>query len=318
MRRPCLTPRGPQRTTRAGFALLAVLWAMVGIAALGMAASLSARRAVATTHNRIALVKAGWQAEGCLERARAAIAEALRDERAHPMGPLPPWRALADVVDRSSVVASRACELSVRPAGAGVDLNTADKEALDRLLAYLRIPKSQADSLRDAMLDWRDADDIARASGAEGDWYAAEGRHLPRNGPFADVRELARVRGSEVIAGRDSLWTAEPGRIPVDLAPLAVLATLPGMTEEALGRLAEQRMRGEPFHDVLRLTATLSPAARDSILTRYPELVGRVTADPDAWILTSTGRVRGVQSVLEVRLVRAGSRAAIVRRRTWN
>jgi hypothetical protein len=41
--------------------------------------------------------------------------------------------------------------------------------------------------------------------------------------------------------------------------------------------------------------------------------------EPDAWLVTARG-VTGfpqVTAVLEVRLVRAGARAAIVRRRTW-
>ncbi len=168
------------------------------------------------------------------------------------------------------------------------------------------------------MLDWRDADELPRPFGAERLWYEQHGRPSPRDGAFADVRELARVRGAEALVGLDSLWTVEPARVAVNAAPIAVLASLPGMTTEAVARLAEQRLRGEPFVDLQRFAEGLSPAARDSIVARYPELVGRVTADPDAWIVTSTGRMGEVSAALEVVLVRAGARAAIVRRRTWS
>src|SRR5688572_14206189 len=62
---------------RRGFALLAVLWVMVSAAALGLTLSLAAREAVATARNRTAAARAMWRAEGCLERSRAAIADAI-------------------------------------------------------------------------------------------------------------------------------------------------------------------------------------------------------------------------------------------------
>lgn len=54
-------------------------------------------------------------------------------------------------------------------------------------------------------------------------------------------------------------------------------------------------------------------------LSDYPDLLRLTTSEPDAWTLTARG-ISGAPAVtvaLELVLVRAGDRAAIVRRRTW-
>jgi general secretion pathway protein K len=200
-----------------------------------------------------------------------------------------------------------------------VDVGSADAEVLSQLFAALSIPQRQADSLVDALLDWRDRDDVARPLGAERDWYEAHGRLPPRNAPLADLRELARVRGFETLHGLDSVLTVEPGRIALNHAPLTVIAALPGLAAEAVAWVAEHRARGVPVTDLLALAGELSPAARRALLARYADLLRLTTVEPDAWVLTSRAKSGAppVAAVLEVRLVRAGARAAIVRRRTW-
>jgi len=318
-----------QRDSR-GFALLAVLWVMVGVAALGLAVSLATRSAIATTQHRANLARAEWRAHGCLERARAAIADALVSR---PNA----WRSLNDPGTPVTALYSRApgtghqapqssrdragipCEVQLRAAGTALDLNTADARMLRALLIAAGIPAGRADSLTDALLDWRDPDDIPRPLGAEFPWYQAENLYPPRNARLADVRELNRVRGWSTTGGLDSLVTVEPGRISLANAPLAVLASLPGIGNEAVSRIAERRLRQIPVTDLIALAGELSPAARDTLLASYADLVGLTAPEPEAWIVTSRAREGSppVTAVIELRLVRAGERAAIVRRRTW-
>jgi type II secretory pathway component PulK len=302
-----------------GFALLTVLWVMVGVAALGLTVSLAGREAVATARNRVDLTRASWRAEDCLERARSAIAGALIQEMPlRPGGEPSVWATLDRVALTAPVVTAPGCELSVRPAGETLDLNAADEEVLRRLLAALRVPPARADSLVQALLDWRDPDDKARPNGAESSWYRSEHRHPPRNGPLADVRELSRVRGFETLDAAESVLGVEPGRVSLNHAPSAVLAALPGLTPEAVARIAERRARGLAIGDLLSLSGELSPAAREVLLARYPDLVRMTTPEPDAWIVRSRGQagIPPITAWLEVRLVRAGSRAAVVRQRT--
>lgn len=307
----------PSRS-RAGFALVSVLWILVGISALGLAANLAARQSVASARNRADLAAAAWRAEACVERARAAVSDALTAARHEPPGATV-WGRMDRVVAEAPALAGMDCTVAVRAAGAALDVNAADDETLRRLFQALGRAPASADSLADALLDWRDGDDAPRPHGAEAEWYRARGLHPPRNGPFADGREVLRVRGMEALPGIDTLLSAEPGKVPLMQAPAAVLAAMPGLDAEAAARVAELRMRGERVADLAAFTGSLSPGARERAMGRFPELAGAGVAEPDAWIVTARGGV-GVPpavSVLEVRLVRAGTRAAVVRRRTW-
>jgi Type II secretory pathway, component PulK len=306
-----------RRRARKGFVLLAVLWVLVGLAGLGLALSLVGRDAIGAAQNRVSLARAHWLAEGCVNTARAVIADELAD-RDHGDGGAT-WRAVDDVVTMSPVVRAMDCDLSVRAAGTTLDVNTADAEQLRRALLALGVMPLSADSIVDAILDWRDPDDEPRGNGAERAWYLAQHRFAPRNGPVADGRELARIRGLEALAGIDSVLGVEGGRVPLGRAPHAVLVALPGFTDELAQRIAELRDRDALPADLLTLAGALSPSARDSLAARYAEVVSLVTIDPDAWILTARARDGASPAVatVEVKLARAGTRAAVLRHRSW-
>lgn len=292
---------------RRGFALLATLWIIVGIAVLAAAGSAAARGGLATARNRASIRRAAWRAEDCLERSRASIAAALDSSDG--------WR-WRDLREASTVVRSD-CRATIVAGGALLDVNDADADRLRRLLQAQGIAPAAADSLVDALLDWRDTDDVPRSFGAERAWYAAHLRAPPRNGPFGHAEELRLVRGFESRADLTAFLSVESGRTPLDLAPLPVIASLPGFTSETVARVAEMRLRGERVTDVLALGARLSPASRDSIVAHYAELQPLSTTEPDAWLLTATGwsGTPAVKATVDVRLARAGTRAAIVRRR---
>lgn len=306
-----------------GFVLLAVLWVMVGVSAVGFGLALVARRAAGAAHNRRAATVAMWLAEDCASRAESAIGSALKrsndDSVSNADVVQRSWSQLDDAVAASRDLSEAPCTLTMRPTGTTIDVNTANDSMLVRLFSALGEAPAVADSLADAILDWRDPDDVARPNGAEAAWYLARRRQPPRNAAFADVRELSRVRGLERRTGLDSVLGVEQDRIVLDRAPLAVIAALPGFTNEAVAQVADHRARGAPIPDLLSLGAELSAAGRAALLADYPDLVRLTTSEPDAWLLTARG-VAGtpaVTQVIELRLVRAGDRAAVVRRRTW-
>ena len=304
---------------RGGFALLTVLWIMVAAASLGLTISLAAREAIGTARNRTASTRAMWRAHDCLERARAAVHHVLEDAQDPLARTASPWLSLDTLVVGSGIMTDLPCRVELRAAGTALDVNRADAEMLRALVRAAGIPFARADSMTDALLDWRDADEIVRPLGAESAWYAASHRATPRNAPFAADHEIALVRGFDRDTAVRALLGVEQGRILFARAPLAVLAALPGFGEEALARIAERRARGAPLADPLALAAELSPEGRASIVSRYAELAGLTTSEPDAWIVTSRGHDDGspLTAAIEVRLVRAGTRAAIVRRREW-
>ena len=54
----------------------------------------------------------------------------------------------------------------------------------------------EADQVTDALLDWRDPDDLVRSDGAEVDFYRQEGvSYKPADGPFKSLTEMLLVRG---------------------------------------------------------------------------------------------------------------------------
>lgn len=301
---------------RDGFALLAALWILVGVTALVLAVALAGREATNAASNRVALARARWRAADCLERARAALDETVSQPPSDG-SPLGGRWAVADQVVAASPLVAEGCAVSVRAAGSRVDVNTEGVEMLARLFRAAGVSAFSADSLADAVADWRDDDDLPRPLGAERPWYKARGMFPPRNEPLADVRELARVRGW--AARLDTLVDVDSARIAINQAPPAVLASLPGFGPEAVSRVMEIRARGDRVTDLAAFAGLLSPGARQAFEQSYASLAPRVALEPDAWIVTSraTEGSPGVAAVIEMKLVRAGTRVAVVARRTW-
>jgi hypothetical protein len=307
-------------TPRRGFALLAVLWLTTGAAALGMVIAALGREAIGTAYNRQRLSRAEWRAEDCLARVRAVLA-AERNDDARPSRNA---RSLPELLANAPLVMACPGTVQMQPAGLRLDLNALDAASLRRTFVHQRIDAAAADSLTDAILDWRDADDDARPRGAEGAWYAEHVRKGPRNGPFAAVGELRLVRGFERTDARlgalEDLFSVEPGRVLVPDAPDAVLTTLPGFTDEMLWVAARLRedANARQLNELVDLTAELSPAGRAEIEHNYVALSRLATVRPDAWLLRikAHGGILPADTTalaveLHVRLERAGSRLAV-------
>ncbi|MFP2769847.1 general secretion pathway protein GspK [Oceanisphaera sp. KMM 10153] len=114
-----------------------------------------------------------------------------------------------------------------------IDLNNAGVELLDGLLATARVDDDHRIRLVDAIMDWRDGDDLRRLNGAEADDYAAAGLNYgPSNAPFQSVNEVLRVLGMTPDLYRrirHSLTLRNPrNSINPLYAPRQVLLSLPG------------------------------------------------------------------------------------------
>lgn len=298
---------------REGFTLPAALWLLVTVSAVSLMGTLAARDAVATAQNRVSHRRALWRAEGCAELVRATLAASLRDAARADRA----WAMLDSVIASAADLAASGCAIETRASGTTLDVNAASAEQLRALFRATGKSESGADSLADAVMDWRDHDDEPRPAGAESAWYHTAGNALPRNGAFADVAELGRVRGMTGVGGLDTLLGVDGRRVLLGRASPAVLAALPGFGTEAVERLLEMRARGESRGDLLSFPGMLSPDARAAMLARYAELAAMIVIDPESWTLTARASegANGVTAEVELRLVRAGSRAAVVRRR---
>ena len=314
---------------RDGSVLLSTLWFLTGVVSLGVAAMLLARDTVRTVANRTALRRAEWRAEECLARARAAFearsragADAARDARAANA------MQVREAVLGSALVAECPGVVDLVPLGATLNVNHARESLLARTLRSYGVNAAEADSLVDALLDWRDADDSARAFGAERAWYASRGEMLPRNGPLADVEELRSVRGFAAWMGTDgtglgAILGVDGERVFVEAVPLAVLAALPGMNAAATTAIERRRTQGgEPFAELLSVVSAAPLEARPALEAAFGELGDMLTVRLEGWVLTA--RASGVREDprserltvrIELLLVPDAARLAVTRRR---
>jgi type II secretory pathway component PulK len=111
------------------------------------------------------------------------------------------------------------------------------------------------------------------------------------------------------------------GRLNLNTAPPEVLATLPGIGAEALRVIRSERAWGRSISDIGALAGRLSPAAREALFARLPELMPMVTLRTGALILRAEGwrggNRAGAVAVIEEVVVPAGGRVATVQRRLW-
>jgi len=131
-----------------------------------------------------------------------------------------------------------------------LDLNTATREQLATLIELAQgeagFDEAQRDALADAILDWRDADDLTQLNGAEDGDYAAAG--LPygaRDEPFQSVDELQQVLGMpRALAQRlapDLSVDNESDRVDEQFASAQVLAAVQGLNIEDAQRFVDER-----------------------------------------------------------------------------
>jgi general secretion pathway protein K len=142
-------------------------------------------------------------------------------------------------------------ELSIRivDESGKVDINVVGEELLQSLFIAAGVEDTQALSLAQAIVDWRDADDDAGLYGAEIDVYEAEGYpYVPKNAPFDTVEELQLVYGMsyELYEQVEPAITVYTGRAAVNpaVAPELVLAALPDIDLGTVDELLAAREAG--------------------------------------------------------------------------
>jgi len=266
---------------RRGFALIAVLWTITVLATVVGLAMASTRLGHQTTANRILLARGRWAAEACLAIAQARWAQGkLADTATFDLG------------------RETRCGWRLEDPTAGINVNTADRELMERLLSPVSGQPSAVDSFVRALFDAR------------------------RRTPVFDVSQL------KTFPGHDSSWTQfftvdGPGTVNVAAAPGPVLAALPGMTPEAVERLLARRALGRPIASLDGLVAELSGPAQAALLACYPDLARLMTFTSPQLRLTGLGWVGssrtgdGLRSTIELLVVPLPERLAVIRRRMW-
>ncbi|MBY0431765.1 MAG: general secretion pathway protein GspK, partial [Rhodospirillales bacterium] len=170
-----------------GFALIVVLWAIILLGTIAAAVTQTARTETRVARNVLDQAKAEALADGAVHRAILALRNPDAAER---------WPTDGSV--RHFTLGEGESFITIEDEGGKVDLNGADEQLMAMLLRGLGLDAAGANALVDAIVDYRDEDDLRRLNGAEAGDYAGAGlAWRPRNGPFEDVGELKRVLGME-------------------------------------------------------------------------------------------------------------------------
>jgi general secretion pathway protein K len=172
-----------------GIALIAVLWMLILLSMMAAALCLELHSSTRIARN---------MAESAAARAAAdaGIQRAILDLVSSPNALTQTRKFRADGTVYSWRFANCLVRLSVQDERGKIDLNQAPEMLLAALIESVGVDRSRAQSLADAIADFRDADNFPRLSGAEEADYRSGGVAWgPKNAPFQSVEELQQVLG---------------------------------------------------------------------------------------------------------------------------
>ena len=245
---------------RRGFALLAAIWLVVAIATVALQFALDARERRLLGINTAERGKGRAAAIGALNASQAALEQALRqgpgtgNARIALLRGSDPWLDASSIFSGVILVDSVPVDVATLDLGTQLNINTMGEQQLRTFFSFALRDFATADKIAQAVLDWRDADSIPRSNGAERDDYLREGRlALPTNQTFREVSDLLGVEGmTPEIYGRVAryLTTRGSGVININSADTVVLRAIPGMTDEMLANILNQRSMGRRISNV--------------------------------------------------------------------
>lgn len=262
-----------------GIALVAVLWVIALLSTIAVSFVGSIRTETALTRNLVDNARAQALADAGVYRAvlalyrnfeesdtqepeepdadspLAALYEAARTAGLKPLENAEELRADG----RTYVWAFRDAVLRValQNEAGKVDLNAARDELLLGLLRAYGVV--EAETLRDRILDFRDADKDPLPQGAEDPTYEAAGRpHGAKDAPFSSVEELQQVLGMnralyDRLAPALTVFSEARGIDPLT-APAAALKALPDIDDATVEAIMAERLSDDP--DLSSLLAT--------------------------------------------------------------
>jgi general secretion pathway protein K len=168
-----------------GIALVVVLWMLTLMAVIAASFTTTTRTETRLARNLVENAKAEALADAAVHRAIVGLLDGDPDAR---------WAADGTVYEFA--MDDGTAWITIQDETGKIDLNAGSQNLIATLLDAADVPLGEADSLSDAIIDYRDTDDQRRPSGAEDDDYRDAG--LPwgaKDRPFEAVEELRRVLG---------------------------------------------------------------------------------------------------------------------------
>jgi len=185
---------------RKGLVIIAVLWTVVVLMAIVAVLGRRTRLDMKVCMARMDAVRCKWACRAGVEKAIAV----LNTDETENDTLLDLWSDNAE--DFNDVMLER-CRLNIRVVDetSKLNINSATKEQLLGLPYML-------EEIADAIIDWRDADDMPSGAGVEGGYYEGlDFVYRARNGPFRTIRELLMVKDitEELFYGEDTNFNGQ-------------------------------------------------------------------------------------------------------------
>lgn len=257
-----------------GLALVLVLWMLTLLSIMAGSFALSMRRETAI----IIGLKNNGQARALAE-AGIALAELMMLNNA------PELRWHTDGRIYQVDYAGARIRLRLLSEAGKININTADEIQLRELMLHSGLDDLTQQQVVDAILDWRDSDDIVSANGAEKDEYLAAGlKYAPSNQPFQSMAEVQMVLGMDetVFNWLEPLITIYSKRqVDVQKASREVLQVL-NLEDSSIDQQPAFDERVSLQNDSLEMTEEQSapPLGADEVVTIISEAM--VAADMKA------------------------------------
>jgi len=254
--------------------LIVVLWLTILLTVIASGFAYSMRGEALAARNTMSLAQARAAADGAVER--------VAYELFRPRNLADVWSADGQPhswKDGEIDITATAVDEASR-----IDLNSANEPLLKGLLQNVGgLDPETAQHVLDAILDWRDPDDLRRPNGAEAADYRAAGlKYGPSNMRFESAGELGRVLGvtpalMAKLADSVTVYSRQRGINPAT-ASRDVLLALPGVTAEqvdtfiaARAEAIANRLPIPPFAAAQAMAVGAARAWRIVVQARLPD-----------------------------------------------
>jgi general secretion pathway protein K len=273
----------PKQARQRGIALVVVLWLLVLMTVIAASHARVIRTETRLASNQVESGKARSLAEAGVHHAILELLVRESDQRWPVNGSVNRIR-----YEDGSVA------IAIRDVRGLLDINKAPAALLDSVLAGTGMEEGQRQALVDAILDWRDKDNLKHANGAEDDDYRRAGlKWAARDGAFSSVEEFRYVMGMtnplfERLAPYLTVYSGQT-TIKLDYAPPWLISVL----SETLDTQTTVNPAGQEMNSTFRITvwATSNGGSTTSL-----DAVVRITArnDPAYTILSWRDPARSI------------------------
>lgn len=175
----------PPGAGRRGLALVSVLWVLTLLSLVAASFTNTTRTEINVAHNQVENAKAEAMADAGVYRTVLGLFVSDPEESWRTDGTVYAWRFETGEI-----------RAAVWDEGGKIDLNVASQELLGSLFVAAGLGEGEAAAMADAIVDFRDPNDLRQLNGAEdGDYERAGLDYGAKDAPFEALEELRQVYG---------------------------------------------------------------------------------------------------------------------------